>query len=278
MFSGDSRSPSDVYSFDLLSFLRRACPGARVIDSNKPASTRKGSGSPRCGAKDARRGGTRQPEVLMRQPHRWIAPLGTLALLLVISTGGCGGSRDSHDGSSGGHGGATNGSGGGSGAIGSGGGGSAGRGGGSGGNGGRPEGGSAGAASGGRAGDFGGGGGGPEGGSAGAATGGRGGGAAGGNSTGGAGGGGAAMGGGSGSSGAGGTAVEMCNPNATGQCSTGACECCPAGGPRQNCVCSPPCNSDADCTDPSRSYCDLRGPKATGMCVANNLFCCWTCK
>ena len=71
----------------------------------------------------------------------------------------------------------------------------------------------------------------------------------------------------------------LCEGNTFGACTeTGTgCECCPAGGPLSNCLCTTTCTTDADCPEPSRPLCnkDMLNPGATGICTPNDFVCAW---
>ncbi len=56
-----------------------------------------------------------------------------------------------------------------------------------------------------------------------------------------------------------------------------SCECCPAGGPRSNCLCTTTCTTDEDCTDPARPRCnrDELNPGSTGICTPTDFVCAW---
>jgi|SRR5215831_10588494 len=93
--------------------------------------------------------------------------------------------------------------------------------------------------------------------------------------------GGSAGSGGSGGSGGGGGSQdggEACQGTMAGVCTGGlTCDCCPAGGPLQHCLCSTSCASDAECSDPARPHCE-RAPQApTGFCTPAGFQCCWLC-
>jgi hypothetical protein len=69
----------------------------------------------------------------------------------------------------------------------------------------------------------------------------------------------------------------VCEGGMTGSCTGGlSCECCPAGGPTMNCLCSTPCTTDAQCTDPSRPTCQ-HPPDGPGFCAPSSFTCCWLC-
>lgn len=72
--------------------------------------------------------------------------------------------------------------------------------------------------------------------------------------------------------------APACGGGTIGVCARGlSCECCPAGGPQNRCVCSTTCMSDADCTDPSRPVCQQPSPTVPGFCAPRALTCCWLC-
>jgi len=72
-------------------------------------------------------------------------------------------------------------------------------------------------------------------------------------------------------------AGAMCGGGRPGWCSGDlACNCCPAGGPTQLCLCSETCTSDTQCTDPARPVCN-RSPTGPGFCSAAGFGCCWLC-
>ena len=77
-------------------------------------------------------------------------------------------------------------------------------------------------------------------------------------------------------------AGAMCGGGLGGSCGRGLeCSCCPAGGPRQNCLCSTPCKTDADCTTRSRPTCQrssLAGADDEGFCAPSDFVCCWLCR
>ncbi|MBO6940070.1 MAG: hypothetical protein JJ863_34180 [Deltaproteobacteria bacterium] len=56
-----------------------------------------------------------------------------------------------------------------------------------------------------------------------------------------------------------------------------SCECCPAGGPRSNCLCTSTCMTDDDCTNAERPRCnrDMMNPGATGICTPTEFACAW---
>jgi len=69
----------------------------------------------------------------------------------------------------------------------------------------------------------------------------------------------------------------MCGGHFEGWCPGGlTCECCPAGGPLQNCLCSTPCSSDADCTSGERPVCNHEAG-FVGFCAPVSFMCCWPC-
>ncbi len=58
------------------------------------------------------------------------------------------------------------------------------------------------------------------------------------------------------------------------------CQCCPAGGPLNNCLCTEParCMDDDDCTDPARPRCNrpmIGGGPSTGICTPTEFGCAW---
>jgi len=70
----------------------------------------------------------------------------------------------------------------------------------------------------------------------------------------------------------------VCGPHSTGWCpSGGSCECCPAGGPMNNCLCTTTCGDDDDCNDPLLPICN-RSVNADGICTDAEFFCCWKCQ
>lgn len=69
----------------------------------------------------------------------------------------------------------------------------------------------------------------------------------------------------------------LCEGMVRGEC-TGAgvaCECCPAGGPLERCLCTTTCTSDADCTDPARPDCNQPAPGESGICAPVGFMCAW---
>lgn len=72
--------------------------------------------------------------------------------------------------------------------------------------------------------------------------------------------------------------VPACGGLAFGACADPAlsCQCCPAGGPAQRCLCSTACKTADDCTDPSRPACQ-QGPGGGGFCAPADFSCCWAC-
>jgi hypothetical protein len=70
----------------------------------------------------------------------------------------------------------------------------------------------------------------------------------------------------------------LCEGMIRGAC-TGAglsCECCPAGGPLERCLCTTPCTSDAECTDPARPHCNQESTGSAGLCTpAAGFVCAW---
>ena len=73
-------------------------------------------------------------------------------------------------------------------------------------------------------------------------------------------------------------ACAECGGMISGTCTGGlGCQCCPAGGPTQNCVCSTTCTTDAECTDPARPDCNTPTFGGPGFCAARDFRCCWEC-
>ncbi len=72
--------------------------------------------------------------------------------------------------------------------------------------------------------------------------------------------------------------AQTCTLTTFGTCSNTSlsCQCCPAGGPFEHCVCSTTCKADADCTDPTRPTCQ-KPAGGTGFCAPTDLTCCWGC-
>lgn len=76
---------------------------------------------------------------------------------------------------------------------------------------------------------------------------------------------------------AGADAGPLCQGGTFGRCEGAlSCGCCPAGGPTMNCLCSTPCTSDTDCTDPARPTCQ-HPPDGPGFCAPADFTCCWLC-
>jgi hypothetical protein len=73
-------------------------------------------------------------------------------------------------------------------------------------------------------------------------------------------------------------AGPMCGGETVGWCADPAlgCQCCPAGGPRNRCLCTTTCLGDADCRDPDRPRCNkdptTDGP---GICTSREFACAW---
>lgn len=76
-----------------------------------------------------------------------------------------------------------------------------------------------------------------------------------------------------------GPSMDECGGMMTGACATPGleCQCCPAGGPTQACLCSTPCASDAECTDPARPVCNTPRAGGSGFCAPRDFRCCWEC-
>jgi hypothetical protein len=74
-------------------------------------------------------------------------------------------------------------------------------------------------------------------------------------------------------------AGPMCGGGVSGTCDTAglSCQCCDAGGPARNCLCSTPCLGNTDCTDSARPFCNTPGPGMMGFCTAMSFSCCWGC-
>ena len=74
-------------------------------------------------------------------------------------------------------------------------------------------------------------------------------------------------------------AGPTCGGHLSGTCEAASlsCQCCPAGGPSQNCLCSTPCKVDVDCTDPTRPVCNQSAPDQPGFCAPADFTCCWLC-
>lgn len=73
-------------------------------------------------------------------------------------------------------------------------------------------------------------------------------------------------------------AGPMCGGFTTGACGAGTtCECCPAGGPLDRCVCTTTCTTDGDCTDVARPVCEIPPGSTSGFCRASTFNCCWLC-
>jgi hypothetical protein len=69
-----------------------------------------------------------------------------------------------------------------------------------------------------------------------------------------------------------------CGGMTAGSCVGAAtCECCPAGGPTQHCLCTTPCTSSSDCLDAARPICDRPTTGGTGLCRDASFTCCWGC-
>jgi hypothetical protein len=75
-----------------------------------------------------------------------------------------------------------------------------------------------------------------------------------------------------------GDADLICGGHMSGWCPAfnAGCECCPAGGPLNNCLCTTTCESNSDCTDPARPVCNQSSGR-TGMCTDAEFVCCWKC-
>ena len=73
----------------------------------------------------------------------------------------------------------------------------------------------------------------------------------------------------------------MCLSGTSGTVCAGGttCECCPAGGPSEHCLCTTRCSTDADCTDPVRPDCNRAsggaGGSMTGICAPAGFVCRW---
>ncbi len=75
-----------------------------------------------------------------------------------------------------------------------------------------------------------------------------------------------------------GDADRICGINTIGWCPSGvSCQCCPGGGPKQNCLCTTTCRSSGDCKDPDRPVCNQVAPETEGLCTSTEFFCCWLC-
>jgi len=75
-------------------------------------------------------------------------------------------------------------------------------------------------------------------------------------------------------------AGPACGGHVRGTCGASgvSCECCAAGGPAENCLCTTTCTSDADCTDSTRPHCEQPSAGAAGFCTdAATFSCCWFC-
>ncbi len=73
-------------------------------------------------------------------------------------------------------------------------------------------------------------------------------------------------------------AEPTCGGRSSGSCLDSAtCECCPAGGPTQHCLCTTPCSSSSECLDPTRPICDRPATGGTGLCRDASFTCCWGC-
>ncbi len=74
-------------------------------------------------------------------------------------------------------------------------------------------------------------------------------------------------------------APQLCTVPGTGTCSDSnlACQCCPAGGPMNHCLCAEACTSSADCHDPARPDCKIGPGTKSGFCAPTTFACCWTC-
>jgi hypothetical protein len=73
-------------------------------------------------------------------------------------------------------------------------------------------------------------------------------------------------------------AEPTCGGRSAGSClGSATCECCPAGGPTQYCVCTTPCSSSTECLDPARPICDRPTTGGAGLCRDASFTCCWGC-
>ena len=75
-------------------------------------------------------------------------------------------------------------------------------------------------------------------------------------------------------------AGPACEGMTSGFCADSAlgCECCPAGGPAQNCLCTTTCMADADCTDAARPLCNrpmMGMGGGMGICTPMAFGCAW---
>lgn len=67
-----------------------------------------------------------------------------------------------------------------------------------------------------------------------------------------------------------------CEGKTAGSCTGGlTCLSCPAGGPSSNYLCSTPCKSNAQCTDPTRPKCNQPATGLEGICTPNDFPCLW---
>ena len=56
-----------------------------------------------------------------------------------------------------------------------------------------------------------------------------------------------------------------------------SCQCCPAGGAAQHCICTTSCFTDLDCKDSARPKCEKESVGVKGFCKPLSLTCCWLC-
>ena len=70
---------------------------------------------------------------------------------------------------------------------------------------------------------------------------------------------------------------DFCGPMDIGPCTDGAlsCLCCPGGGPTENCLCTTPCMSSNQCTDPARPMCNQQDAMTMGICTSTTYVCAW---
>jgi hypothetical protein len=55
-------------------------------------------------------------------------------------------------------------------------------------------------------------------------------------------------------------------------------QCCPGGGDRIECTCSPTCMADVGCTLPGQMTCDIPPEGGQGLCRDSSFECCWDCR
>ncbi len=72
---------------------------------------------------------------------------------------------------------------------------------------------------------------------------------------------------------------QICTVPGTDMCSDTSlsCQCCPAGGPLNHCLCAETCMSSIDCKDPARPECKVGPGTKSGFCAPTTFTCCWLC-